>query len=736
MGSVFKYAKPYIVILIVAIGLLVVQANGDLALPEYMSKVVNNGISRGGVEYAAPDVMRENTFYALQKLVPEENREDFSTAYRKISKDTLSQSEFNKLVKKYPLLETEILFERVKLSTEKLENLSEAMAMPLLVMSSLGSSPETANLDLAALPQQAVDTIMEGAKEKMSAMSGMGATALVSAAAPVITAEYKSIGMDTDKYQMNYILMIGLQMLGFALLITAAVVTETFLASKIAAGWARDLRKGVFNKIIGFSNAEFDSFSTASLITRTTNDISQIQNSLIMMLRVVFYSPILAFGAFIKIYNSQASMSWIVGAAVALLLTMVITAMMIAIPRFTKIQKLIDRLNLVMREALSGMPVIRAFNAQKHTENNFDTANMNITKNNLFVNRLMNSLFPFMNIIMSGTSLLIVWIGASKVDQGSMQVGDMMAFIQYAMQMIMSFLMISMIAMFLPSSIISARRIAAVLNSNQKINDPEPENVKAFLPEKKGVVEFKNVSFRYSDAEDDVLHNISFKAESGKTTAFIGSTGCGKSTVINLIPRFYDATEGQVLVDGVDVRNVSQKELRSRIGYVPQKGLLFVGTIESNIKYGRDISDDEMAEYADIAQASEFIEEMPDKYNSVISQAGSNVSGGQRQRLSIARALAIDPEILIFDDSFSALDFTTDAKLRAALKKKAAGKTMLIVAQRIGTIKNVDQIIVLDEGRMVGVGTHAELLKNCQVYKEIALSQLTEEELMEGGVLA
>ena len=529
--------------------------------------------------------------------------------------------------------------------------------------------------------------------------------------------------------QSNYILITGIKMIGIALLSMACAVAIMFLSSRVAAELGRTLREKVFKKVLQFTRKEFMEFSTASLITRTTNDVQQIQMLITMLFRTVVYAPIMGIGAFIRVLtNSNNSMAWVIGLAILCIIGIVLLLFIIAMPRFKKLQDLVDRLNLVSREILTGLPVIRAFNTEKKEEKRFDDANTNLMKTNIFVNRTMSIMMPALMFVMNSVMLLIVWVGAGKVDEGIMQVGDIMAFIQYTMHIVISFLVISMISIMLPRAQVSARRINEVLETEASIKDKE--DIKEFIEDKKGYVEFKNVSFRYPDADTEILEDITFTARPGETTALIGSTGSGKSTVVNLIPRFYDVTGGELLVDGVNIKDVAQKELRSKIGFVPQKGVLFSGTIESNIKYGNNaMSDEQMKKAAEIAQATDFIERKEKGFNSEIAQGGNNVSGGQKQRLSIARALAIDPEIIVFDDSFSALDFKTDSKLREELSKQTKGKTVIIVAQRISTILNADQIIVLDEGKIVGKGTHKELMQNCEEYKEIAMSQLTEEEL-------
>jgi ATP-binding cassette subfamily B protein len=575
------------------------------------------------------------------------------------------------------------------------------------------------------MTSEQIDDMLSNVNEKLEAMPE---TILTSTAILAIQEEYKSIGIDTGALQTNYILVSGAKMLAIALLIMMLAVAVGLLGSRLAANLSLTLRSKVFSKVVGFSKTEMKNYGTASLITRTTNDIQQVQQIIVMLMRVVFYAPIIAVGGIIKTTSTSGSMGWIIALAVAALLIIITTLFTIVMPKFKKLQTLVDKLNLVTREILTGIPVIRAFNNEKHEEKRFDDANSNLNKVNLFVNRTMAFMMPFMMLLMNVVCIAIVWKGAYGINDGVMQVGDMMAYIQYSMQIIMSFLFIGMMSIMLPRASVSANRIVEIINTEVAIKENEVS--KKFDNSKKGVVEFKRVSFRYPDANDDVITDINFISKPGTTTAFIGSTGSGKSTLINLIPRFYDVTEGAILIDGVDIRDVSTKDLRAKIGYVPQKGMLFSGDVESNIKYGDSkITDKEMKKAASIAQASDFIENLDGKYEAEISQGGTNVSGGQRQRLSIARAIAINPDIYIFDDSFSALDLKTDAKLRSELTKVTEDKTVFIVAQRISTILNADQIVVLDEGKVVGIGNHKELMNNCDVYKEIALSQLSEEEL-------
>lgn len=575
------------------------------------------------------------------------------------------------------------------------------------------------------MPEEELSEMRKTIDEKFSDMPD---SIITQSAISYVKGEYKNLGIDTDKLQTNYMFLAGAKMLGIALLSALATIVVGFLGARVAATLGKNLRSKVFNKVMSFSNTEMDKFSTASLITRSTNDIQQVQMLMVMMLRVVIYSPIIAIGGIIKVTKTNTSMTWIIAVAVIAILSLVMILFIVVMPKFKVVQKLVDRVNLVTREILTGIPVIRAFSTQKYEEKRFDKANLDLTKTNIFVNRVMACMMPAMMLVMNGISVLIMWNGAHGVDSGAMQVGDMMAFIQYTMQIIMSFLMISAISIMLPRAAVCVQRVDEVISTDLIIEDKE--QTENFKEDKKGYIEFNNVSFKYPNAEEDVLSDISFVAKPGETTAFIGSTGSGKSTLINLIPRFYDVTEGSIKVDGVDVRNVSQHDLREKIGYVPQKGILFSGTIDSNLRYGREEATDvEIVRAAEIAQAMEFISSKPERFETEISQGGTNVSGGQKQRLSIARAIAKNPEIYIFDDSFSALDFKTDSALRKALKQETSDSTVLIVAQRISTILHADQIIVLDEGKVVGKGTHNELLKNCEVYKQIALSQLSKEEL-------
>ena len=751
MLKVLKNLKESWLSVIAIVLLLIVQAAGDLTLPDYTSKIVNIGIQSGGIENPAPEVIGKSEMDNL--LIFTEDDEQILNDYKEISKENLDEKEYEKLVKKYPALENETLYEVKKLNSEEQTQLNNMMTKPLMMLSSL-ENEETANsmkeqmlssmsanipeqqkitmqnmelIDIIKqMPKEQVDKMLETVNEKLDNMQN---SILEQAAIQQVKKEYKAIGIDTDNLQNKYIIIAGLKMLGISFIIMASAISIMCLSARVAAKLAKTLREKTFKKVLKFSNKEFSEYSTASLITRSTNDIQQIQGLIAILFRVLVYAPIIGIGGFLRVLSqSDNSMAWIIGVAILAILFVVATLFIIAMPRFKKLQELIDKLNLVAREILTGLPVIRAFNTEKKEEKRFDKANVDLTKTNLFVNRAMSFMMPTLMLIMNAISLLIVWVGAHGIDNGTMQVGNMMAFIQYTMQIVMSFLMISMVSIMLPRASVSANRINEILETEEAIQ--ESKEPKKLDSNKKGLVEFKNVSFRYPDSDEEVLSDITFTAKPGETTAIIGSTGSGKSTIVNLIPRFYDITSGNLLIDGVDIKEISNKDLRKIVGFVPQKGILFSGTIESNIKYGNpNMSDEQMIEAAQIAQATEFIDSKPEKYKEPIAQGGSNVSGGQKQRLSIARAIAIDPEILVFDDSFSALDFKTDSTLRAELAKKTKDKTVIIVAQRINTILNADQIIVLEDGKIVGKGTHEELIKNNETYKQIALSQLSEEEL-------
>ena len=745
MLKLIKYLKSSVASILIIVVLLVGQAACDLTLPQYTSNIVNVGIQQGGVENAAPTVIRVSEMNKLFLFMSQAEQDTVLQSYKKLDKADMTAADADKALKKYPQFAKEPLYERTAKDDETIDALSRLLSKPMLVVMGFSGDNEEmgamADQMLASLPPQMAgkdvfDVLAMMTDEQRSQMitaindkmKEMPDSILEQSAVVFVKQEYQAVGIDTDKLQNNYVLLTGAKMLGLALLSMLLTVLVGFIASRVAASLGKELRGRVFRKVVSFSHAELDRFSTASLITRSTNDIQQIQMLFVMLLRIVFYAPIIGIGGVIKVLNTNTSMAWIIAVAVMAVLTLVIVLFAVAMPRFKIMQKLVDKVNLVTREILTGLPVIRAFSTQKHEEERFDKANKDLTRTNLFVNRVMTTMMPMMMLIMNGITVLIMWNGAHGVDAGSMQVGDLMAFMQYTMQIVMAFLMISMFSIMLPRASVSAGRIEEVLQTEPVIRDPE--QTASFDDAKKGLVEFRNVSFRYPGAEENVLENISFTAKPGETTAFIGSTGSAKSTLINLIPRFYDITEGELLVDGADVRRVSQHDLRAKIGYVPQKGVLFSGTIASNLRYGNnDASQEELDKAAQIAQAADFIGEKPDGFDSEISQGGTNVSGGQKQRLSIARAIAIHPEIYIFDDSFSALDYKTDVALRKALKEETAGSTVLIVAQRISTILHAEQIIVLDEGKIVGKGTHKELLKTCEVYQQIAMSQLSKEEL-------
>lgn len=819
MLKVLKNLKESAISVIVIVILLCVQATTDLALPTYTSKIVNMGIQQGGIENSAPEYIAKSQMDNLLKFTNDD--EKILNDYEIISEDS---KHYEKDVKDYPEIANQEVYKIKDISDEEQDSLNQAIAKPLLALSSLEApeevSKEDMNLMLSFVENE--DDILnlynlsedgntykikdisnvEKGKLNINLMNGLLVKQIVSnketanqmkssmlenlpeaqkkifekmslaeilgnfpeeqkvefinkieaelpniidtmiaklsdsmieqAAIQEVKLQYQYLGANTDDIQNEYIFTTGLQMLGIATITMLSAVTIMLLSSRVAARLGKTLREKIFKKVLSFSTEEFNGFSTASLITRTTNDIQQIQILLTILFRVIVYAPIIAIGGFIRVlFNSDASMAWIIGLAVVCIIIIVLTLMIVAMPRFKSLQKLVDKLNLVSREILTGSQVIRAFNTEKREEKRFDGANQDLMKTQVFVNRAMTIMMPALMLVMNCITILIVWVGGHNVNDGLMQVGDVMAFIQYTMQIVMAFLMISMVSIMLPRAMVSAGRINEVLDTDPKIKDKD--ETKDFKEDKKGYVEFKDVSFHYPDADTEVISDITFTAKPGETTALIGSTGSGKSTIVNLIPRFYDVTGGELLVDGINIKDANQKELRKRIGFVPQKGVLFSGTIESNIKYGNEnISDERMVEAAQIAQAEEFINGKPDKYNDPIAQGGGNVSGGQKQRLSIARAIAIDPEILVFDDSFSALDLKTDKILREELEKHTKNKTVIIVAQRISTIMNADQIIVLDEGKIVGKGTHEELLKTCETYQQIALSQLSKEELENG----
>ena len=737
MRKLFQFLKPYAPRVLLILCVLVVQAYCDLSLPTYTSNIVNVGIQQSGIDEEIPENISEEEMNRLLLFVSEDDRQDIQDAYEKSSESFDYDGEVLTLK------------DSVKSDNEKLDALTEEMKLPMMLTDGFENGSDTTKQMEGQLKEQMSqvpgiekmsvfdifgmmdDTQRAAIVDKITEqMDKMPDSILDQAAISYVKSTYEQIGLDTGHMSTVYILKTGAKMLGLAALGMAASILACLMASRVGAKVGRGLRRDTFRKVIGFSNAEFDKFSTASLITRSTNDIQQIQFLTVMILRIVLYAPVMAIGGILKVSKTNVDMFWIIGLAVLLIVMVVAVLFIVVMPKFKIVQNMVDKLNLVSREILTGLPVIRAFHTEKHEEERFDKANKDLTKLNLFVNRAMTFMMPTMMLVMNGITVLIVWAGGHSINDGAMQVGDMMAFIQYAMQIIMSFLMICMISVMLPRAAVSAERVDEVLKSETKIHDPkEPKT----LPKNgKGEVAFEHVSFHYPGAEEDVLHDITFTAKPGETTAFIGSTGCGKSTLVNLIPRFYDVTEGKITIDGQDVRDLTQHELRDKLGYVPQKGVLFSGNIASNIMFGNPAgSEQEMTEAAQIAQAVEFIDTKPERYKSPISQGGANVSGGQKQRLSIARAIAKHPDVYIFDDSFSALDYKTDTVLRSALKEKTTDSVVLIVAQRISTILHAEQIIVLDDGKIVGKGTHEELLKTCDAYYQIAASQLSESELKE-----
>ena len=777
MKNLFKYAASYWKAMIAIVLILIVQAYCDLSLPAYTSDIVNVGIQQGGIEDEVPEQIAVEEMEKLLLFVSEDDQQTVTDSYTEdntsydkdayVLKDSVAEDEDAmkdlKEILQIPMMMTagiesgsdttkqmeKQLKEQMKQGMAQSQSAQQSAAQELpegmtqeeaqkmaqaqsAQQGAASQAQQVAALEdasmfdlLKMLPAEQRSALVDQISEKMDDMPD---TILDQAAVSFCKSAYQDLGMDTNQIQIHYLLKTGGQMAGLALLGMVASITVAFLASRVGASAGRDLRSGVFHKVVGFSNNEFNHFSTASLITRSTNDIQQIQMLIVMLLRMVLYAPILAIGGVLQVMKTNVSMSWIIGLAVIIIAFVVLLLFLVVMPKFKILQSLVDKLNLVTREILTGLPVIRAFSTEKHEEERFDDANRTLTKTNLFVNRAMTFMMPTMMLVMNGVSVLIVWTGAHGISDGQMQVGDMMAFIQYTMQIIMGFLMLCMISIMLPRAAVAADRVEEVLKSETMIHDPERE--KHFPEEGKGVLTFDHVSFRYPGADEDVLEDITFTAKPGETTAIIGSTGSGKSTLVNLIPRFYDVTEGDITLDGVDIREVKQHELREKLGYVPQKGVLFSGDIASNIMFGNSHgSEAEMMEAAEIAQATEFIDTKPEKYQSPISQGGANVSGGQKQRLSIARAIAKHPQVFIFDDSFSALDYKTDVTLRRALAEKTSESTVLIVAQRISTILHAEQIIVLDEGKIAGKGTHAELLRTCPVYREIAESQLSKAEL-------
>lgn len=714
MWKLFKHLGEHKVTVLLIVLLLIGQAYCDLALPSYTSDIVDVGIQQGGIENAVPVKMREETFDSLGLFLTADEKKEVRQAYDLVDG----------------------IYELNTSDEETINRLNEDFGMPMVILSSVRESGQTDMDGLKGLMEaQGIDDSRLTAikEEAVQEMGDMSDSVITQKAILFIQGEYEALGMDLEQVQMNYLLSTGAKMLGLTLLMMAAAILAGLLSSKTAARIGMDLRGKVFTKVVSFSNNELNKFSIASLITRSTNDIQQVQMVEVMLLRMVLYAPIIGIGGIVKVMSTKTGLGWIIGVAVAAISVVVLVLMQVAMPKFKKMQSLVDRLNLVSREILTGVPVIRAFSREKFEEDRFETANKDLMKTQLFTNRVMTFMMPMMMLIMNGVTVMIIWFGGKGIDAGNLQVGDMMAFITYTMQIVMAFLMITMISVMLPRAGVAAERIQEVLDTDPTIHDA-PSVKDDRLSAVKGELSFEDVSFRYDGAKEDALENISFTARPGETTAIIGSTGCGKSTLIHLIPRFYDVTKGKITIDGVDIREMSQHKLRSILGFVPQKANLFSGDIASNIKYGGSYITDEMMEQAaDIAQAVEFIESKAEGYESPIAQGGSNVSGGQKQRLSIARAIAKDPKIFLFDDSFSALDYKTDMVLRKALHEKIEDATVIIVAQRISTILHANQIIVLDEGRIAGIGTHEELLTSCEAYQEIARSQLSEAELKGGS---
>ncbi|MBD5480303.1 MAG: ABC transporter ATP-binding protein [Lachnospiraceae bacterium] len=715
MGKIFKYLKESWGTVLVILLLLLVQAYCDLQLPQYTSGIVDVGIGQGGIAYAAPEKIRAETYANLQLFMTEEEKAVCDAAYEPAADGNL------------------VLTAK---GEARLAEIDSKMGLPMVLLSYLESEGAEYDIDtLRAMRESGMiseEQILTVREQVIAGMGDMGDSVISARAVLFVQAEYEALGIDTGKVQTNYLWKTGLKMLGLSLLMMAAAIFIGLLASRTAAKTGRNLRSRVYNKVVSFSSAEMDKFSTASLITRSTNDIQQVQMVIVMLLRMVLYAPIIGIGGVMKVASTGTGMSWIIGVAVGSIMALVLVLMVVAMPKFKKMQSLVDRVNLVSREILTGIPVIRAFSRETYEEKRFDKANKDLMGTQLFTGRVMNFMMPVMMLIMNGISIMIVWFGGHGIDAGNLQVGEMLAFITYTMQIVMSFLMLTMVSIMLPRAGVAAGRIEEVLTTEVTIHDKETLQDEK-LQEIRGEVAFEDVCFKYPGAEENALHHLSFTAKPGQTTAIIGSTGCGKSTLLNLIPRFYDVTEGRITLDGVDIRDISQKKLRSILGYVPQKGVLFSGDIASNIKFGGDdITEEKMKESAQIAQAVEFIESKPEGYGSPIAQGGTNVSGGQKQRLSIARAIAKSPKVFLFDDSFSALDYKTDVVLRRALNEKISDATVIIVAQRISTILHADQIIVLDNGSIVGLGTHEELLESCETYREIAKSQLSEKELKGG----
>lgn len=724
MTKILKYLKPYWFSILLAFGLLFGQATCELTMPDYMQNIVNTGIQNSGIESGVYQQISEKTLNSFLMFATDSEKDLITSSYKLVESASASKD----LKSEIPALKKENVYLLKDINDTKKSSLEDCLTLLQMTVMEVSQAASKQNVQIPQLlMMNGVDTYRKDAK---SEISKLGTSTVSSMSSQFLKKEYTDLGMDMEKIQQDYIISSGIKMLGYALASAVCAILVGFLASRIAAGFSKNLRQSVFEKVTHFSNENLNTFSTSSLITRTTNDIQQLQMTIVMFLRIVMYAPIIGVGAILHVIESGANMTWILALCVVVILSVVLLIFMIVMPKFKVMQKMIDKMNSVVRELLDGMLVIRAFNNEKIEEEKFDKANSDITSISLFTTRAMAIMMPIMMFLMNGTTLMILWFGSKQVDAGIIQVGSIMAFMQYAMQVIMAFLMITMVTIMLPRANVSAQRIQEVLSSEITVTDKE--NTCDFSSSMRGVVSFDNVSFRYPGADEDVLSDISFSTKPGQTTAFIGSTGSGKSTLINLVPRFYDVTSGSICVDGVDIRDVKQADLRSRIGYVPQKGMLLSGDIESNLLYSKkDASENDIQSALDISQSSEFVNKKPEGIHSEINQGGTNVSGGQRQRLSIARAIVRKPEIYIFDDSFSALDFKTDAKLREALAAscKETKSTVLLVAQRISSILHADQIIVLDEGKMVGKGTHEELMESCKVYQQIASSQLTKEEL-------
>jgi len=744
MIRLLKYLKPYVFFVIAAIVLLFVMANADLALPDYLSRIVNVGIQQNGIDGVIPQYIRKSQLDHMVLFFDDQESAMVYDVYQLVDE---TSPDYDQLVQTVPALESEPVYALQDLPKEELDQLKPVMSRGLLILYGIqqitenpdrakqmlgdlpfDSSQIPAGMDIFSLLKMAPDRLVTIKQKIAEQIQSMPDTLVTQLTTEAIREEYQSMGVDLGKIQTNYILRTGGVMVLLSLLSGVTNVGVSFLAARTAASVARDIRKDVFTKVESFSSQEFNKFSTASLITRATNDVTQIQQVVFMVMRLLFFAPIMGIGGVIRAVNKSPNMWWIIALAVSILILLIVIVFFISVPKFTIIQKLIDRLNLVTRENLSGMMVIRAFNKQGFEEQRFDKANKDLAGVSLFINRVMATMMPVMMLIMNGLSILIIWVGAHQIAASTLQVGDMMAFLQYSMQIMFAFLMLSMLFIFLPRASVSGNRIADVLDTENVIQDPQ--DPKPLTTPFSGKVEFRDVYFRYPDAEEDVLQGISFTAQPGQVTAIIGSTGCGKSTVVNLVPRFFDVYKGAVLVDDINVRDVRQHDLREKIGYTPQKGVLFSGTVESNLRLAdEDASEETLHESVEIAQAADFVFDNPEGLQAPISQGGANVSGGQKQRLSIARSLVKKPPIFIFDDTFSALDFKTDAALRKALNDKTGDSTVLLVTQRVATVMSADQIIVLDNGRIVGKGTHQALMKTCQTYREIATSQLSKEEL-------